>query len=268
MKRLIAIVQFMTTIPIKLDTGIDKEFHKGLIYFPIVGLILGVIYYLIGVITNTILPNNITAIIIVISEVVLTGGLHLDGVGDSFDGLYSYRDKDRILEIMKDSRLGTNGMVAIVIVLILKIVLTNNIVDSGELWIIAAMPVVARTMQVVACYKTKTPRKNGMGNIFIGKISTLYMILTILSMYAISCLLILALGYTEGSLFSIDIIISTILVQISVVAVLIIWTRLFVRSVYKKIDGITGDILGCISEITEVIYLLVMTILMSNALFN
>ena len=69
----------------------------------------------------------ITAVLVLASEVILTGGLHIDGLGDSFDGLYSYRDKEKILEIMKDSRLGTNGLLAIVIVFLLKVGFLNSL---------------------------------------------------------------------------------------------------------------------------------------------
>ncbi len=261
MKRLISIIQFMTRIPIKLNTGIDDEFHKSLVYFPIVGLILGILYYLVGIITKSILPNNIVAIIIVANEVVLTGGLHLDGVGDSFDGLYSYRDKDRMLEIMKDSRLGTNGMVAIVLVLLFKITLTSYILDNDNLWLIIAMPVVARTMQVIACYKATTPRENGMGNMFIGKLTTPYLILTLFNMGIIMLLMICIFTYIKAGKLDICIITNSIILQISTISMLIIWTKTFVYGVYKKIDGITGDILGCISEISEIIYILLIVIL-------
>lgn len=263
MRRLISIIQFMTRIPIKIDTGIDEEFHKGLLYFPIVGLVLGLLYYIVGMITSSVLPTNIAAVLVVVSEVVLTGGLHLDGVGDSFDGLYSYRDKDRILEIMKDSRLGTNGMVAIVVVIILKITLTSSLLDNNMLWIIVLMPVVARTMQVIACYKSKTPRENGMGNMFIGKITLSYLIITISNMIMIVTISVFVFHYMniEGS--KVNDLKHNMIVQMSSIVMLTVWVKLFIYSVYKKIDGITGDILGCISEIGEVIYLLLVIMLMN-----
>ncbi len=264
MKRLVAIIQFMTRIPIKLDTGIDEDFHKGLIYFPVVGMLLGIIYYIIALITSSVLPTNISSILVVIGQVVLTGGLHLDGVGDSFDGLYSYRDKDRILEIMKDSRLGTNGMVAIVIVIILKISLTNTIIDSNQLWMISVMPVIGRTIQVFACYKTKTPRANGMGNMFIGKITLSYLAITTLNMIIISGLLTTGIEYINYGKLRSAYIVSDMIMVLAVVTILIVWVRLFILSVYKKIDGITGDILGCILEVSESIYLLLMVILINN----
>lgn len=241
-------MQFMTRIPIPIDTGIDEEFHKSMIYFPIVGVVLGILYYVTGIIGIALFNTYITAVIIIISEVVLTGGLHLDGLGDTFDGLYSYRDKERILEIMKDSRLGTNALLAIMLVLLLKVGLIYTLIEQGLLWTILLMPVVARSMQVVACYKTKTPRAQGMGNLFIGKLSTPYLIGTLTIMAGIIGAVMLIVG---------ELAIPNVLMQLGAVIGLIVGVRVFIRSVYKKIEGITGDILGCICELAELGYLLI-----------
>lgn len=260
MKRFIGILQFMTRIPISVDTGFDEDFHKGIIYFPLVGLVLGVFYYVIALIGSYFFNSYITAIMILAGEVLLTGGLHLDGLGDTFDGLYSYRDKERILEIMKDSRLGTNGLLAIMIVFMLKAGFIYEVVDQYELWLIIVMPAVARMMQIVACYQTKTPREKGMGNIFIGKVSTKvligsYGLLALVVGIAVVLTNMWFIGWLEWIRVGIIISMTTVL--------LTIWTKLFVRSVYKKIDGITGDILGAICEMAELIFLVIVYLISS-----
>lgn len=251
MKRLIGIIQFMTRIPIPIDVGLDEDFHKSTIYFPIVGLVLGICYMLVAKIGLALFNPYITAVLVLASEVILTGGLHIDGLGDSFDGLYSYRDKEKILEIMKDSRLGTNGLLAIVIVFLLKVGFLNSLLEQNILWPILTMPVVARSMQIVASYKTRTPREKGMGNIFIGKVSTSYLIGVI----------VLMLGINLGSIYLME---GQMLyaIQIPTLLIMVVGVKLFVRSVYKKIDGITGDILGCICELSELVYLIILYMLM------
>lgn len=249
MKRLIGIIQFMTRIPIPIDTGFDEEFHKSIIYFPVVGLVLGVCYGLVAKLGLILFNPYLAAVLVLASEVILTGGLHLDGLGDSFDGLYSYRDKEKILEIMKDSRLGTNALLAIVIVFLLKVGFLNTLLEENILWPIVTMPVVARSMQVVACYKTKTPREKGMGNIFIGKVSTTYLVSVVLMMLGMN---IAAAYLMEGHVGYGS--------QIITLFIMAIGVRGFVKSVYKKIDGITGDILGCICELAELTYLVLIYI--------
>lgn len=252
MKRLVGIIQFMTRIPIPVDTGFDEDFHKSIIYFPIVGLILGICYYLVARVGSVLFDPYITAVLVLTSEIILTGGLHLDGLGDSFDGLYSYREKDKILEIMKDSRLGTNGLLGILIVLLLKVGLLNSLLQQNVLWPILTMPVVARSMQVLACYKTKTPREKGMGNIFIGKVSTVYLIGTTLLMLVINGGIILLLARSGSVQY---------LKEGMILIIMGLWVKGFIDSVYKKIEGITGDILGCICELSELIYLLLVVLM-------
>ena len=172
MKRFISILQFMTRIPINIDTGFDEEFHKTITYFPLVGLVLGVLIYIIGLVSGIFFDSFITSIIVTLALVILTGGLHIDGLGDTFDAIYSYRDKERMLKIMKDSRLGTNSLLAIMFLILLKIGFIYSIINNSLLWTVIFMPVVARLGVIVMMYKTVTPRENGMGNLFIGKAST------------------------------------------------------------------------------------------------
>ena len=254
MKRLIGVLQFMTRLPIPVDVGFDEALHKGMVYFPIVGLILGICYEMVARVGSLFFEPYIVTIFIICAEVILTGGLHLDGLGDTFDGLYSYRDKDRILEIMKDSRLGTNGLLAIMLVLMLKAGMIYEIVHERELFWLIIMPAVARWMQLLACYKAKTPREKGMGNIFIGKVTP--------KMFIISSILLISiiLG-TIGAheLFSGDGYYGYYITQASLsVLILILFVMGFIKSVYRKIDGITGDILGAICELSELGFLIIL----------
>lgn len=247
MKRFIGILQFLTRIPIKMNVGFDDEFHKTMFYFPLVGFVLGILYFIIAIISLIFFDIDIASINVLVGTVVLTGGLHLDGVGDTFDGIYSYRDKDRILEIMKDSRLGTNALLAILFLVLIKLSLISAIIKSGNLYNLIYMPVFARMALVISCYKTKTPREKGMGNIFIGK-SNLNMILIGITYVVLLILILNNLLFTTTILDTVKVILF--------IPIMIVLTRLFVKYIYSKIDGITGDILGCTSEIMEVAYLL------------
>lgn len=246
MKRFISILQFMTRIPINIDTGFDEEFHKTITYFPLVGLVLGVLIYIIGLVSGIFFDSFITSIIVTLALVILTGGLHIDGLGDTFDAIYSYRDKERMLEIMKDSRLGTNSLLAIIFLILLKIGFIYSIINNNLLWTVIFMPVVARLGVIVMMYKTVTPRENGMGNLFIGKASTsmftIAILYTIILMIGISKLIFLASTFEAMML-------------ISMIIILFVFNNLFKKHIYIKIDGVTGDILGCTIELGELIYL-------------
>ena len=237
----------MTRIPIKSDLGFDEEFHKSIVYFPLVGFVIGLISFLIGSLAIKVFDPFVTSILIVAGEVILTGGLHIDGLGDTFDAIYSNRDKERMLEIMKDSRLGTNSLLAILFLVLIKIGLLNSVINSNLMCLIIFMPMISRLGVLVMLYKTVTPRKVGMGNIFIGKatigmciIATVY---TVLILVGISKFLFLATT------------LNIIKLLLSILAV-VLFNYLFKNHIYKKIDGVTGDILGCTIELGELIFLL------------
>ncbi|MGM9530954.1 adenosylcobinamide-GDP ribazoletransferase [Intestinibacter sp.] len=247
MNRFISILQFLTRIPIRIETGFDEEFHKSIVYFPLVGFVIGLITYVFGWFSLAIFDSFVSAIVITLIEVLTTGGLHIDGLGDTFDALYSNRDKERILEIMKDSRLGTNSLLAIMFLILLKIGFINCLIQNDLLWIVIFMPVVARIGAVIMTYKTVTPRAKGMGNLFIGK-GTMNMIITSV-VYSSALIVVFAkLIFLQRN--------TIIMVALSSILFIIVFALLFKNHVYKKIDGITGDILGCTIELGEVFYLI------------
>lgn len=241
MKRFVLMLQFMTRIPININLEVDEEdFFKGIIYFPLIGLIIGMFvissYYIGLKISNALLG----AVFAVIMEIFITGGLHLDGLADTFDGIYSNRPKDRILEIMKDSRLGTNGALALFVLLILKFVLISNLKIPTVYPVLLLMPVFSRLNMVLASRIAMPARKHGMGNLFIGKVKTRQFIIA----------LILA------------IIPSLVFVKIvPVIALMLIFSMWYVRHISYRIDGITGDILGALCELSELAFLLFIIII-------
>lgn len=246
MNRFISILQFLTRIPIRIETGFDEEFHKSIVYFPLVGFVIGLITYIFGWFSLVIFDPFVSAIVITLIEVLTTGGLHIDGLGDTFDALYSNRDKERILEIMKDSRLGTNSLLAIMFLILLKIGFIDNLIQSNLLWMAIFMPVIGRLGAMIMTYKTVTPRAKGMGNLFIGK-GTMNMIITAIA-YSSALIIVLAkLIFLQRN--------KIIIIVLSSIVFIIVFALLFKRHVYKKIDGITGDILGCTIELGEVFYL-------------
>ncbi len=245
MKRFLGIMQFLTRIPIKTNLGFDEEFHKGMIYFPLVGLILGILYYSITYISNIVFGTYIASVVLLIAHVILTGGLHLDGVGDTFDGIYSYRDKEKILEIMKDSRLGTNALLAIVFLILLKLGFVFAILSENNYYPVILAPVFGRLAIVFACYKNKSPREKGMGNVFINKIGEKEIFIALIyTIFFIACIgfFFKFPGYYVFFLHSLFLMILWILV------------RCYTKYITGIIGGITGDILGCICELTELLY--------------
>ena len=243
--RFLAVLSFMTTIPVKAQIKLDDQFERSVIFFPVIGLILGFIYAAVLFSFDYIFGSFAAAVFCTASMIILTGGLHLDGLGDTFDGLYSYRDKEKILEIMKDSRLGTNAMLAIFIFLILKIAAIELLTVKGFYYSVMIMPVISRTIVVYSCFRGRTIRKNGMGNTFIGKVTGKdFIISMILSIVIISAVSVFFAG------------IQTVFINLTILISMTGLSELYKKHVYARIDGLTGDILGAIGEMSEVMYLL------------
>lgn len=252
-KRFLGILSFLTRIPIKSNIGFDDEFHKGMVYFPLVGLILGLLYFISTYISVKVFGYYIGSVIFLISSVVLTGGLHLDGVGDTFDGIYSYRDKDKILEIMKDSRLGTNALLAILFLVLLKLGFVFSIISKNIYYPLILAPVFGRLAIVFACYKNKSARENGMGNTFINKVEDSQIFIVIASTLLIITF-ILIINLSVGFMDILDG--GLIAYNCLFIFLLLIFVMGYTQYISNIIGGITGDILGCICELSELLYLI------------
>lgn len=246
-KSLILMLQFFTRLPLPVEIKADAEdFNRGFIWFTAVGLIIGGLLTLFYIIASPYISTLLMAVLLVLAEVLLTGGLHLDGLSDTFDGLYSNRDKARVLEIMKDSRIGANGALAMMSWLLLKIALVNEVLQNAQVtqaahlpkrvWLpLLLMPVAAKSALALSCYLGPYARKEGMGHLFIGKVK-LSRLLPVLTLSA------LVHGFFEP-------------VTLIVLAGILLFTLGYTKHVRKRIDGLTGDTLGACHELSELIYL-------------
>lgn len=240
MKRLILMLQFLTKLPLPFEINANEEdFSKGVVYFPLVGLVIGLLMAGLFWCVTFLSSKMIASVLVVAFEVFITGGLHLDGLADTFDGLYSYRDKERMLEIMKDSRVGTNGVLVLILVILLKVILLYHI--EQVYMVLILMPVVSRFVVVLLAATSKYARKNGMGGFFIGKTSK--------SQLIIAGLMTLLLHILSLNL---------LIVMVGIIILALIYRY----HVYTKIDGITGDVLGSAVELSETFYLLLVVLVL------
>ncbi|WPC75898.1 adenosylcobinamide-GDP ribazoletransferase [Vibrio porteresiae] len=245
MKLFFATLQFMSRIPVPqhwTDGFEFKESYKGIIYFPWVGLILGALAAFVTHIAADYLQlgNGVSAVIYVLMMAILTGGLHLDGLADTCDGIFSARTRERMLEIMKDSRIGTHGTLALIFGLLLKVVVVAKLLQmsphAGYATLIIA-PVVSRALMSVLMYEQEYARENGLGNIFIGKISGQAYLITLLTSFI---LLFFAVGGMAFAVFILS----------------YLFSLLYRYYINHSLGGQTGDTLGAGNELFEIIVLL------------
>jgi adenosylcobinamide-GDP ribazoletransferase len=182
------------------------------------------------------------AMLILIISVIITGGIHLDGFADTCDGFYGGGHKERVLEIMKDSHIGTIGVAGVVLLLLLKFSLIASF-PEGALWkVLTLMSVFSRWSQGFACYAANYARQEGKAKYFIERAKKLDIFSGFLFTLALSYLFLKLDGL--------------ILCFVSFLPVF-----LFFQYIKKKLGGMTGDTIGAISEISEAAVLFFSSIL-------
>ena len=154
--------QFFTRIPINKSLNCGKEnFRRGSIFFPVVGLFIGVVQWLIYYLLIEVLPINITAVFVVIIPIVITGGLHVDGLGDTCDGFFSFKgDKHKIIEIMKDSTVGTYATIAVMFDMLMRYVAVSTVIGIDLPLMLIAIPIIARFSVVFISFIGKNAKEN------------------------------------------------------------------------------------------------------------
>lgn len=240
LKRFLLTLGFMTRIPVNVDLGEvnDEDMHKGFLYYPVVGLVIGIVDVIVYYLVTLILPEVYGIIFALLANFCVTGAFHLDGLSDTADGIYSARTKERMLEIMKDSRIGTNGAIAMCFDIMLKFVGLACCDMKGLM--ILMMPIAGKMVQGAIVYKAVYPRENGIG-IYVGTVSLGTVIGTvILGVIAMT----VAFSYWGILMF----------------AVLFGFAYLFRIYITGKIGGITGDVMGAGSELSEVLLLMLVLI--------
>jgi len=234
MRGLILALQFLTRLPTPQLRHFDPaELAKSAAWFPLVGLIIGVLLaatlYL-GSLRDPLLG----ALLCLLLWVWLTGALHLDGLADMSDALgAAHRDKDKFLTVLADPHLGTFGVVSLVLQLLTKLVLLALLARSGQVWVLALIPAWARWGTLI--WARLPPLKPGLGERYGWQISQRQVLLW--------GVLLMACSSSVPAL---------LLVPLLVLA----WRHFLLH----RCGGMTGDLLGAGVEIVESTALLLVTI--------
>ena len=241
----LVILQFMTRIPVpaRWTAGFDfSRTHEGVTWFPLLGLTVGVVGAAAYALGAWLLDPWLAAACYLLALALITGAFHLDGLADTCDGLFSARRREQMLEIMKDSRLGTNGGLALLLIVLFRLLAVmhlSNQPDGDLLALLVAAPIAGRSLMVLLMHNQQYAREQGLGNLFIGKVSGRQCALTLL----VGLLLIAVLGGDRG-------------------AFAFVLTGLFAlayrRFVVSRLGGQTGDTLGAGNELFEVWFLLML----------
>ncbi|QJW48798.1 adenosylcobinamide-GDP ribazoletransferase [bacterium BFN5] len=233
--------QFLTRIYIKTNLSWSPEsFGRSVKFFPLIGGIIGLILAGIAYGTQQFFGHNVPvhflAAALILCEVMITGGLHCDGFMDTADGVFSGRSRERMLEIMKDSRVGAFGAISFCLLVLFKYSLLLDIAVDKLPVALLVMPIIGRMASVLAITRFPYVRQEGLGkNLFLhsGKGA-----LSIAAFFTV--VMLVPLGSPA----------------FTALAAGLICTALVARYVMNKLGGMTGDVYGAIIELAEVSALL------------
>ncbi len=237
-------LSFLTILPGGKKKEIEaKGFARSMIFFPVVGLFIGFILCFSHYILSFLFPKSLTLWFIIGLLIFLTRGLHLDGFADTIDGLASGGSKERILEVMRDSRIGSFGVFSLIFLIGTKYLLLNQIPDHSIYSSLILMTVLGRNSMILVCYRSPYAREgNGLGKVFTENLGYREVISSSLITLAITIFILGIKGiwlFLMLSLFSIG------------------YRFYFI----KRLGGVTGDILGASNEIAELLSIIILLII-------
>lgn len=231
MSSFFAALEFLTIFPSPKRTEYSAtDVGPAAIFFPVIGFLLGLILVLVNVLLEPFARPALSSVALVTILALLTRGLHLDGLGDTFDGLGAGGDRERVLRIMDDSHTGAFGLIAIVLLLFFKIHALES-VDSERWRALLAAPVLGRWAMVLLGYRSQAA-KPGLGSTLIDHLETKHFF------FASLITLILVAAILHG-------------IGIAIMVWVAIFTITSKNFFHRRLGGVTGDTFGAVGELSE-----------------
>jgi len=252
--RFLAALQFLTTIPLPWRREVSpEELGRSAGYFPVVGLIIGLILAGLNGLFGLILPSAVVNALLIVSLVVLSGALHLDGFVDTCDGIAGHKTTEDRWQVMHDSRAGGFGIVGVVLLLLVKYVSLNSIPEPLLMTALVLMPVISRWAMVYAIFAYPYARPSGLGKVFKQGASWPRFTMATLITFVMVAVAAAALALLA------DLAIMFLMFLI----LFLIWVMTVVMAAYLKgkFSGLTGDTYGAINEVAEVGVLILFSLL-------
>lgn len=230
---------FLTIFPVARDLSMEPpRLARSMGLFPAVGLVIGLLLVVINWALAPLVPRGVLDTLLVLIMIVITGGLHLDGMADVIDGLAGSRDRESSLRIMKDSRVGAMGAVSLMMILMLKYVCLHNVPSEVKPAALIFMPTAGRWVQVaLACFAPYVRPEGGTGAVFVEHVGGREFLIAGVTLTAAALILFNWQGVV-------------LLLSLGLAAMLLL------RYFKRRLGGVTGDVLGAATELIEVFTLL------------
>ena len=247
LKTLNLALHFLTRIPTPFEIDYTPErLSSASRYYPIVGAVIGSVAALAFFLASLALPTIVAVLIATAATALLTGAFHEDGLADTFDGISGAYDRARSLEIMTDSRIGTFGALALIIVISTKVAALSSLADTTTITALIAAHIISRASIVIVQATSTYARETGIAgpqdqpfkpiNATIATVTALLTIIAVALIVSPTAALLATAGAITGHIL----------------------IRLYFQ---PKLKGHTGDTLGATQQITELaIYIALATL--------
>ncbi len=233
-----AAVHLLTRFPLprRIDYS-PVRFNAAGRYYPLVGAIIGAIGALVYWVADLALDPIVAALLSTAATAFCTGAFHEDGLADTFDGIAGGHTRARALEIMKDSRIGSFGALALIIVVATKVVTLASLSGSMAVMAIVCGHIVSRTSSVITIATSRYAREDGTGSCAMTGISGISTVVATMT----GAIALIALAVFESVPIAVGALLGAGLGHVGI--------RIFFQ---RRIGGYTGDCLGATQQITEV----------------
>jgi adenosylcobinamide-GDP ribazoletransferase len=260
MKQLTLALQFLTIIPIKVKGDVSaRDLSRSAVFFPVVGAFQGLFAACVASLAVKAFSAEIASGLTIAVLAISNGGFHLDGLADTFDALavkssgHAAKDRQKRLSVMKDSATGAIGVVSLVLVILLKFLFVKDLLlrTSAPLSfsMLFLMPLYSRWAMVPALYHGRPAREDGLGKIFADSVGVSTVVFSLLPVALFHFPVFSTLGTAHGErAFALFFLLSVSLY---------LFSRVTVCFCKRRFGGLTGDNLGAISEISEILFLMV-----------
>jgi adenosylcobinamide-GDP ribazoletransferase len=230
---------FLTVLPVSIESASEADVAASMAWFPLVGFAMGIVFALEDYALSFFFDGAVRAAIIVLSMAVLSGAIHLDGLADTADALGAGWDRVRALQILRDSRIGTFGAIALFLALALKLVALAGASGRPRIAALVLAPTLSRWALVAVSYKLEYLRDQGAGSAMLGNGSER--------------------NFTIASVIAIVAMLPLISFKIFIAYAVANGVTLAMRAFYSRwLGGVTGDLIGACGEIVEVLAIVVL----------
>jgi adenosylcobinamide-GDP ribazoletransferase len=244
---LIAAFQFLTRFPVPITVPFQGAvLSRSVIYFPVAGALIGVCLFACTWLLALFVPAWPSSVLILAIWTALSGGLHLDGWMDTADGVLSHRSRERMLEIMKDSRVGAMGVLAAVLLLLLKASLLAELLNGGHLELYGPLLVIApiwsRAWMSAAIAGWPNARQGEGIAVLFNEVKWPQATGSILIAAIISVIIFWIAGIDSNA---------ALIMLLAIVILTICCGGLLAAWLNRKLGGLTGDTYGAMNEAIE-----------------